>query len=264
MFAKDMLRCDTRQDETTRAPAIPFPAIIWQPPFARRRGILHPRAPSRKCSRRSASFQGHLFFLVLSDEVAAPIDLLSLQYVAVQSSTMEPLEGGSLPPPRKRKRTSANQNQPHTSLQADSSSRRNSSSSSDILVAAPTPSSLQLLPSSSGMDEKSKSTMGPAISTPRMAKAVTARVEDGTTLVVRFNDANSRRAFQEIVRASQTASIADRGLHSLDDDDGPNARGTYSKAYTLKHPEVEWTHRGQGRYIPAAQARGIAHPPSAE
>jgi hypothetical protein len=35
-----------------------------------------------------------------------------------------------------------------------------------------------------------------------------------------------------------------------DDDDGPNHKGTYSKAYTIKHPEIKWVHRGQGRYLP--------------
>lgn len=39
----------------------------------------------------------------------------------------------------------------------------------------------------------------------------------------------------------------------LDDDEGPNHKGTYSKAYTLRHPEVKWVHRGQGRYLPQAQ-----------
>ena len=33
--------------------------------------------------------------------------------------------------------------------------------------------------------------------------------------------------------------------------DGPNHRGTYSKAYVQQHPEIKWQHRGQGRYLPA-------------
>lgn len=33
--------------------------------------------------------------------------------------------------------------------------------------------------------------------------------------------------------------------------DGPNARGTYSKDYVLRHPGTTWIHRGQGRYLPA-------------
>lgn len=36
-----------------------------------------------------------------------------------------------------------------------------------------------------------------------------------------------------------------------DDEDGPNHKGTYSKAYTIRHPEIKWVHRGQGRYLPS-------------
>ena len=51
---------------------------------------------------------------------------------------------------------------------------------------------------------------------------------------------------------TESASVEPNG--NADDDDseqGPNARGTYSKEYTLRHPEVQWMHRGQGRYLPA-------------
>ena len=37
--------------------------------------------------------------------------------------------------------------------------------------------------------------------------------------------------------------------------EGPNDRGTYSKEYTLKHPEIKWVHRGQGRYLPASEVK---------
>lgn len=37
--------------------------------------------------------------------------------------------------------------------------------------------------------------------------------------------------------------------------EGPNDRGTYSKDYTLKHPETKWVHRGQGRYLPASEVK---------
>lgn len=58
-----------------------------------------------------------------------------------------------------------------------------------------------------------------------------------------------------IKNASTSKSIPEIAVKgSVDDDDdgeGPNHRGTYSKAYTLLHPEIKWTHRGQGRYLPA-------------
>lgn len=41
---------------------------------------------------------------------------------------------------------------------------------------------------------------------------------------------------------------------------GPNARGTYSKEYTLRHPEIKWVHRGQGRYLPASEIKKESAP----
>ncbi|KAK5129919.1 hypothetical protein LTR08_002720 [Meristemomyces frigidus] len=41
---------------------------------------------------------------------------------------------------------------------------------------------------------------------------------------------------------------------------GRNARGTYSKDYTLRHPEVKWVHRGQGRYLPVEDLKRDAAP----
>ncbi|EMC99874.1 hypothetical protein BAUCODRAFT_30285 [Baudoinia panamericana UAMH 10762] len=41
----------------------------------------------------------------------------------------------------------------------------------------------------------------------------------------------------------------------VDDTDGRNARGTYSRSYKESHPEIDWVHRGQGRYLPADQIK---------
>ncbi|KAK5122909.1 hypothetical protein LTR85_003474 [Meristemomyces frigidus] len=49
-------------------------------------------------------------------------------------------------------------------------------------------------------------------------------------------------------------------LTVLSGDDGPNERGTYSRQYTLRHPEVQWVHRGQGRYLPAEDVKREAAP----
>jgi hypothetical protein len=46
------------------------------------------------------------------------------------------------------------------------------------------------------------------------------------------------------------SSLTDSSTLLDDDEDGPNHKGTYSKAYTIKHPEIKWVHRGQGRYLP--------------
>jgi hypothetical protein len=47
----------------------------------------------------------------------------------------------------------------------------------------------------------------------------------------------------------------DNGV-DIDDDEngrheGRNHHGTFSKDYTLSHPEITWIHRGQGRYLPS-------------
>lgn len=100
----------------------------------------------------------------------------------------------------------------------------------------------------------------------RPAPPVTARVEGGHQLVVSFNDAAARTKFEEIVDAdSDDEGDQPNANDSLPfDDEGPNARGTYSKAYVVKHPEVDWVHRGQGRYLPATQARVITVPVTTE
>ena len=39
--------------------------------------------------------------------------------------------------------------------------------------------------------------------------------------------------------------------------EGPNQYGTFSKAYTLKHPEIKWVHRGSGRWLPAEEVKVV-------
>lgn len=103
------------------------------------------------------------------------------------------------------------------------------------------------------MDEKTMAKRHPSIA---------ARVEGGRRLVVLFNDGPARTAFEEIVNAAAAtnSTTALDVLPFVSDEEGPNARGTYSKAYVARHPEIEWVHRGQGRYLPAAQARVVAAP----
>lgn len=60
---------------------------------------------------------------------------------------------------------------------------------------------------------------------------------------------------------SDTQGDDDGEIDATDDEDddenaeGPNNRGTYSKEYTQKHPEIKWVHRGQGRYLPASEVK---------
>jgi len=66
--------------------------------------------------------------------------------------------------------------------------------------------------------------------------------------------------------AARTSHTFPNANDELEDDDidgeGPNHRGTYSKAYTVQHPEIKWVHRGQGRYLPLTAARAFTQPQS--
>ena len=106
-----------------------------------------------------------------------------------------------------------------------------------------------------------------------MAKAsVTAVVRDRRLLVVSVTGGKNQflkdlaQADAEKQRKKEDAE----GLNSIaimitdvkdevneDEGDGPNHRGTYSKAYVLQHPEIKWVHRGQGRYLPAPKGRPL-------
>jgi hypothetical protein len=59
------------------------------------------------------------------------------------------------------------------------------------------------------------------------------------------------------ITTDDSAKIKDE----INDDgaDGPNHRGTYSKAYVLQHPEIKWQHRGQGRYLPSGRGGRPSH-----
>ena len=86
-----------------------------------------------------------------------------------------------------------------------------------------------------------------------------------------FNGDAARSRFEEILDDDdddddddEDDEEATNGAAGDDGDEGPNARGTYSKAYVMKHPEVGWVHRGQGRYLPAAKAKVVAAPTVSE
>jgi hypothetical protein len=72
------------------------------------------------------------------------------------------------------------------------------------------------------------------------------------------SDQNDRPQNNAPSRRITIGSLTDAPSPYNDDDDGPNHKGTYSKAYTLKHPEVKWVHRGQGRYLPS---NTVSYPP---
>jgi hypothetical protein len=90
-----------------------------------------------------------------------------------------------------------------------------------------------------------------------MAGRTKATVVKGQ-LTIHFASNAAKETLRSIVRlkrkplsqASRTGSA--RFSYGADDEDGendPNHRGTYSKQYTLEHPEIKFVHRGQGRYV---------------
>lgn len=96
----------------------------------------------------------------------------------------------------------------------------------------------------------------------RSPGGVEVEVRLGRLLVVKARDEGVRSFFRglgndddrkpfAIARDSEDSTRIKDELND-DDVDGPNRRGTYSKSYILQHPEVEWVHRGQGRYLPAS------------
>lgn len=138
------------------------------------------------------------------------------------------------------------------------SAAHSSSSSSDILVAPGPPPPAQ----PSAFD--SVLALSPVTTMPKPLSF--AEVRDGHLLIIKFNSPTAREALSKLkdrqpprpvptLNLSPAQSLSVKAEGPEDDQDGPNARGTYSKQYTLLHPEIEWVHRGQGRYLPAAQSR---------
>lgn len=132
-----------------------------------------------------------------------------------------------------------------------------SSTDSDILVAS--------------AKEGGKSKLGSGPSTTAndswKARRVVAEIRNASILVIRPRSQVGRYILRahlwkiknradEAERQRRLAHVAPdvQIKNDLGDDAeaGPNHRGTYSKEYTLKHPEVKWVHRGQGRYLPSS------------
>lgn len=80
---------------------------------------------------------------------------------------------------------------------------------------------------------------------------VKARSDAARAFLASLNESDERNVGNDPRNFDEAISIKEE--LNEDEGDGPNRRGTYSKAYTLQHPEIEWVHRGQGRYLPASQ-----------
>lgn len=126
-----------------------------------------------------------------------------------------------------------------------------SSAASDILVAAPADT------------RSSNSTLAFKQAQPLV------RVEDGRILIIRTRprkpNVGLQAPHQPELRLSTPGGTTRPPRDDNDNDNnnnnnnhnkaGPNSRGTYSREYTQQHPEIEWVHRGQGRYLPVSEVR---------
>ena len=132
-------------------------------------------------------------------------------------------------------------------------SNASSSSSSEIQVGPPPTASTQ---------------------TPQMARQATSSSANGISVAASHYDTMSRMGKCRVVgghlliiplRAEQRAKLnlmvskhraSDESEAEIGNGEDPrNSRGTYPREYTLKHPEIKWVHRGQGRYLPAEEVR---------
>lgn len=90
------------------------------------------------------------------------------------------------------------------------------------------------------------------------------RIEKGRFLIITLKPKDLQLvlgiADYNDVKASNARKLT---VHDYNDRSisGPSAKGLYSKEYTLRHPDIEWTHRGQGRYLPTADVNKDVLPP---
>lgn len=142
------------------------------------------------------------------------------------------------------------------------SNSERSSTDSDILVASAKEGSKPKL------DFESSTTAN----FPVRERRIVAEIRNVQFLVVLGRDDDGRDSIRELLskmnqedemrRRMKPAYVASdvRIKNEIGDDDGgegPNHRGTYSKEYTIAHPEVKWVHRGQGRYLPMSAAKAV-------
>jgi hypothetical protein len=78
-----------------------------------------------------------------------------------------------------------------------------------------------------------------------------SRDQANNTWATNKNSKQAQRAQDNGATRRITISSLTDSPTLADDEDGPNHKGTYSKAYTIRHPEIKWVHRGQGRYLPS-------------
>ncbi|SMR43544.1 unnamed protein product [Zymoseptoria tritici ST99CH_3D1] len=135
----------------------------------------------------------------------------------------------------------------------------NSSNSSDILVAGPAAHTTPTRPE----QQRALPARSPWSKSADMAVPTTTHYWWGR-LKIHFGSNAAKEAFRNIVKSKPNPIFcpnrtSSAHIDNLSEDDegqeGPNHLGTYSKQYTLDHPEIKWMHRGSGRYVKADDLR---------
>lgn len=135
----------------------------------------------------------------------------------------------------------------------------NSSNSSDILVAGPAAHTTPTRPE----QQRALPARSPWSKSADMAVPTTTHYWWGR-LKIHFGSNAAKEAFRNIVKSKPNPiscpnRTSSAHIDNLSEDDegqeGPNHLGTYSKQYTLDHPEIKWMHRGSGRYVKADDLR---------
>ncbi|KAK0318684.1 hypothetical protein LTR82_010426 [Friedmanniomyces endolithicus] len=132
-----------------------------------------------------------------------------------------------------------------------SSSARSSSSSSGIHVATIPRRS----PGPKVEDDAEGGEEAPASVNAASLEGSRCRVVAGHVLIIKL------RPHQAALLNGNTAKVKPEDVEDdvkTNDDgnaDGRNARGTFSREHTLRHPETKWVHRGQGRYLPVKKVQ---------
>nr|POE62766.1 hypothetical protein CFP56_03670 [Quercus suber] len=92
-------------------------------------------------------------------------------------------------------------------------------------------------------------------------RSVFARVENSRLLIIN----TTPKALRDIYSDAKTSGVR-RNAPAFNTDvlnSGPGTPITYGKEHILCHPEIEWVHRGQGRYLPASDIQKDMPPPAA-
>ena len=81
------------------------------------------------------------------------------------------------------------------------------------------------------------------------------RVVAGHVLIIKLRPHQAAMLSGDTTKVKPEDVDVDAATNDDGNADGRNARGTFSREHTLRHPETKWVHRGQGRYLPVKKVQ---------